>query len=76
VSDSSAQDALSAALQHFTELARVLDDALVKARRLGDPEMLERLIRAKAAADHGAHLVRKLGGIISSDGQAGEIFHD
>lgn len=72
MSDTAAQDALFAALEHFAELASVLDDAITKARRLDDPEMVERLVRARAAADQGALLVRKLRGIVSPDNEAGQ----
>jgi hypothetical protein len=52
-----AQGALDAALEHFAELARVLDDATAKAIKLDDTGMVEGLTRAKVAATRGTGLL-------------------
>ena len=55
-----AQGALAAALEHFAELARVLDDATAKAIKLEDTGMVEGLTRAKVAATRGTGLLAEL----------------
>jgi hypothetical protein len=52
-----AQGAPAAALEHFAELARVLDDATAKAIKLEDTGMVEGLTRAKVAATRGTGLL-------------------
>jgi hypothetical protein len=66
VSEDDAQDALKSAVEHFAELLRVLDAAITDANRVGDQELVERLARAKAAAEHGDQLVDQLSGILES----------
>lgn len=62
-----ARDALRAASQHFIELTRILDEAIAEARAVRDDELLERLARAKSAADQGETLIAKIDAIIAND---------
>jgi hypothetical protein len=68
LSNDDAQGALDAALEHFAELARVLDDASAKATKVNDLAMVEGLARAKAAATRGTGLVAELRDILASRG--------
>ena len=68
LSEDDAKGALDAALEHFAELARVLDDACANATKVDDLEMIEGLARAKAAATRGTGLVAELRDILASRG--------
>jgi len=52
--------------EHFAELLRIIDTALADASRVGDHELVERLERAKAAAEHSNGLVSRLSDILES----------
>ena len=65
--DDDARDALRAASQHLIEVTRILDDAIVTATRLGDDGLLERLARAKAAAERGEALIDRIGVTLGDD---------
>lgn len=67
--DDEARDALRAASQHFIEVTRILDDAIATAIRLGDDALLERLARAKAAAERGESLIDRIGATLGDLGQ-------
>jgi hypothetical protein len=60
VSNEEKRDALNGALEHFAELVRVLDEACTKAERANDAELIERLTRAKMAAERGQGIVGEL----------------
>lgn len=65
--DDHALDALRAASDHFAEVTRILDEAIARATRVGDDELVERLSRAKSAADRGETLIGKIGAILADD---------
>jgi hypothetical protein len=71
VSEDDAQYALNGASEHFAELLRVLDAAIADANRITDHELVDRLARAKAAAEHSRELVARLSGMIRSEQTAG-----
>lgn len=48
-------------------IASVLEDAIGEAKRLGDEEMLARLVAAKAAADRGIDLIGKLSRVLADE---------
>lgn len=62
-----ARNTIRAASDHFLELSRILDEAIAEARGVGDDELLERLARAKSAADQGRALIAKIGAILADD---------
>jgi hypothetical protein len=66
LSEDDAPGALNAALEHFAELARVLDEATAKAIEANDHGLVEGLTRAKAAATRGTGLVAELRNILAS----------
>lgn len=69
VIEDDSRDTLRAASDHFLELSRILDEAIAKARGVRDDELLERLTRAKSAADQGEALIAKIGAMLADDGQ-------
>jgi hypothetical protein len=54
------QDAVSEVRACFDQIAAILIDTAVKAERINDAEILERLTAAKAAADRGGELASQL----------------
>jgi hypothetical protein len=52
-------------------LLRLLDAAIADANRITDHELVDRLARAKAAAEHSRELVARLSGMIRSEQTAG-----
>ena len=66
-----ADDAMQLAGECFDRIASALDEAIRKAALLGDHSMVERLTRAKAAADRGSKLIGDL-----ADGDIGEQTND
>jgi hypothetical protein len=71
VSNDDAQDAANGALEHFAELVRILDEALTSAIRADDRELVEKLERAKGAAEYSHELVGKICAIMTSDEEDG-----
>lgn len=65
--DDHARDAIRAASDHFAEVTRILDEAVARAIRLGDDELVERLNRAKSAAKRGETLIGKIGATLADD---------
>lgn len=59
VSDDDTRDAASSAVEHFVELIQILDEAMTKAALLADSELLERVAKAKAAAERSKELMDK-----------------
>ena len=66
VSEDNAQDAVKSVGEHFAELLRIIDTALAEASRVRDHELVERLERAEAAAEHSNGLVSRLSDILES----------
>ena len=63
-------DALSGAVENFAELVRILDAAMIRAERVNDQELVERLSRAKAAAERSGMLIGELRNVLVSDKDA------
>jgi len=63
---------MTGASEQFAELLRVLEAAMTDASQVGDQELLERLARAKAAAEHSNGLVSRLSDILQSGSTASD----
>lgn len=70
VSETSTQDAARGAAEDFAELIRILDDAIARATRVHDPELVEKLTLARGAAEHSAELLEKLRAIVPSEDES------
>jgi hypothetical protein len=55
-----ADEAVRLARECFDRIAAVLDEAIRKASQLGDSSMVDRLVKAKAAAKRGSSLIGNL----------------
>ena len=60
-------DALKGAEKNFAELVGILDAALIRATRIQDHELVERLSRAKAAAERSGGLIAELRDMLVSE---------
>ena len=65
-----ARDALREARQCCEQLASVLDESASEAEQIGDREMIDRLAKAKAAADRAGKLIARLAMIIEAEESA------
>lgn len=63
------RDALNGAVHNFEELVRILEDAVTRAERVNDGELVARLTEAKSAAEHSSRLLEELRGNQSSNAQ-------
>ena len=61
------KDALNGVVRNFDELACIVDEALAKAARLEDEELIERLKRAKAALEVANKRIGKLGELVEAN---------
>ena len=60
-------DALNGAVENFAELVGILDAAMIRAACIQDHELVERLSRAKAAAERSGGLMAELRDMLVSD---------
>jgi len=62
-----AEDVVREAGECCERIASVLDQTTGEAERLGDAELIERLVAAKAAADRARELIEKVAELIEAD---------